>query len=139
MSNTMTGREVLRALADGVSLEDIEYTFPDRAGVWSPMNVGPWHIHFVLQQQQDVKFRRKGKTRTINGFTVPAPEVKAPSMDSTYYVPDPYTSAWGDDMVWDDQVFDRLCLARGLVFLTKADAIANAKAMCGVDPSKEST
>lgn len=78
------------------------------------------------------------KTRIINGFEVPAPETKAPSGNTVYYVSIPHISKYHGANLWGnekDQV--EYCLKRGLVFLNKEDAIANAKAMLGINPYEE--
>lgn len=134
MSNTLTGREVLRLITDGVSLDDIEYKFPNFVG-WAPMSSGGlWHVNFILDQPDGVQFRRKAKTRVVNGFTVPAPEEKAPKPRQEYWVPDTCDRVFCADLRWGDAASDSMLLERGLVFLDKDAAIANAKAMCGIDP-----
>lgn len=74
------------------------------------------------------------ETRVINGFEVPAPEAEAPVEGTAYYMPmlhaeNPYSCEY-----WDDHDMDKLWLERGLIFLCKEHAIANALAMMGTDP-----
>ncbi len=132
MSNTLTGREVLRLIADGVSIEEFEWC---HGGIWQHMNGMSVDVSW-LQKGAAAQFRRKPQTRVINGFTVPAPETKAPPHKSEYFLSDIFGDAWVEDMTWDDTEPDHRWLRRGLVFLDKDAAIANAKAMCGIDPSK---
>lgn len=132
MSNTLTGREVLRLIADGVGIEEFEHC-PHNEEQWAQLN--KYTPVFSISEAR-VQFRRKPQTRIINGFTVPAPETKAPPHKSEYFLLDIFTGEWVEDMTWDDTEPDHRWLQRGLVFLDKDAAIANAKAMCGIDPSK---
>ena len=82
-------------------------------------------------------YRRKRKTRVVNGFSVPAPETKAPASNSLYYAALTNREYWisTGGYLWVGDKIDLRFLSRGLVFLNKDDAVANAKAMCGIDPS----
>ena len=78
------------------------------------------------------------KTRVINGFEVPAPETEELRQGVMYCISVPTNKGFYCECEWvGDLEFDFLLLERGLVFLTKEDAIANAKAMLGIDPYKE--
>ena len=80
-------------------------------------------------------YRRKRKMRAINGFYIPAPETRAPEHGTKIFVPYITSSLWYFDSKWNnDKLYPEL-LRRGLIFLNEADAIANAKAMCGIDPN----
>lgn len=132
MSNTLTGREVLRLIADGVSIEEFEHS-PHNEDQWVTLN--KYTPVFSISEAR-VQFRRKPQTRIINGFTVPAPETKALPSGVCYFTVNVFDDTWFDDMTWDNTDVEFKWLARGLVFLDKNAAIANAKAMCGIDPSK---
>lgn len=77
------------------------------------------------------------KTRIINGFEVPAPETAKPDYGTRYFS----SSLSYMDMAvfheWNDDDFDTRMLKRGIVFLSAEDAIANAKAMLGIDPYED--
>ncbi len=78
------------------------------------------------------------KTRIINGFEVPAPETEGLRQGVMYCISVPTNKGFYCECEWvGDLEFDFLLLERGLVFLTKEDAIANAKAMLGIDPYAE--
>lgn len=84
-----------------------------------------------------VQYRRRPEappTRVINGFTVPAPETVALAKNTRYYLVAPTLLAWWCPNLWHDQRLDHLYLERGLVFLAEEHAVANAKAMVGIDP-----
>lgn len=77
-------------------------------------------------------------TRIVNGFEVPAPEKESLKDGVLYYVPAPHCKDWTDWVYWvdgDDE--DEHRLEHGLVFRSKEDATANAKAMLGIDPYEE--
>ena len=80
-------------------------------------------------------YRRRRKMRIVNGFSVPAPKTKAPEHGTKIFAPYITFGMWYFDSKWNnDKLYPEL-LRRGLIFLNKEDAIANAKAMCGIDPS----
>lgn len=51
-----------------------------------------------------------------------------------YFAPMPDFDDWFSSYECDKSHADHLLLSRGLLFTTKEAAIANAKAMCGIDP-----
>ena len=106
---------------------------------WEVRVIG--HTHWdqcVASPQWDphTSYRRKRKMRAINGFYVPAPETEDPGVGTSVFIPDPTQEVWHTYSPWYGASYDRRVLARGLIFLNKDEAIANAKAMCGIDPSK---
>jgi hypothetical protein len=77
--------------------------------------------------------------RIINGFEVPAPESVELEDGAAYYIPSVSNKEFYGYSEWIDPLkFDLRSLKRGLVFLNKEDAIANAKAMLGINPYEES-
>lgn len=74
------------------------------------------------------------KTRIVNGFEVPAPETEKPGIGSRYFVVNYVFKKFFDVYRWGNIEFDNLMLECGLVFLSEEDAIANAKAMLGINP-----
>lgn len=80
------------------------------------------------------------KTRIINGFEVPAPEKQALYGGDEYYASSIHDNEYYIKVRWNIRgSWDERALSRGLVFLNKEDAIANAKAMIGIDPYKKNT
>lgn len=78
------------------------------------------------------------ETRSINGFEVPAPETRAPKSGTRCYLASPTKRDYYSREFWNANPLDMYLLERGLVFLAKEDAIANAKAMLGIDPDSGS-
>lgn len=74
------------------------------------------------------------KTRIINGFEVPAPVREELEVGDMYFVPSVGFEDFHDVWEWGCTKLHKLYLERGVVFLSKEDAIANAKAMLGIDP-----
>ena len=103
----------------------------NRGGFWIALLQGNpvWCEHY--------EYRRKPRTIVINGFTVNAPMDKEPGDDTYYYFPNlnsfEYCSvtSYASESDWDKLQFNR-----GLCFTNKEDAIAMAKAMLRIDPSK---
>lgn len=73
--------------------------------------------------------------RLINGFEVPAPETEELKYDTRYYIASLEARHFYNCATWDDHDMDKLWLERGLVFLCAKDAVANTKAMLGIDPN----
>lgn len=71
----------------------------------------------------------------VNGFEVPAPETEEPAYGCKYFTPDILCDVLLYDVNrWDGHSYDMRMLEHGLVFLNSDDAVANAKAMLGIDP-----
>jgi gluconate kinase len=77
------------------------------------------------------------KTRVINGFEVPAHETTKPDCGTTYFTPSLAHITMVVCHKWNNDDFGTRMLKRGIVFLNEEDAIANAKAMLGIDPYKK--
>ena len=77
------------------------------------------------------------ETRIINGFEVPMPETEEPKYGTRYYLASLDKKLLYSYVIWDGRGRAKLWLERGLVFLSREDAIANAKAMLGIDPFGE--
>jgi hypothetical protein len=102
---------------------------------WYAKEVGYTPLVGHPEWSKSVLYRRKRKTRVINGFVVPAPETKVPSIGTTIFIADPARDSWYSYTPWSTALYDQLWFSRNLLFLNKDDAIANAKAICGIDPS----
>lgn len=75
------------------------------------------------------------ETRIINGFAVPIPVQESLASHTTYYYPVLHSVDYFNIDEWyDDEMWHERFLERGLIFLCEEDAIANAKAMMGIDP-----
>lgn len=81
------------------------------------------------------QFSLAPRTHMVNGFEVPSPESEEP--EGEYFIPDIDHVSYCYAGVWSDHRLDEMRLERGLIHLTDEAAIANAKAMLGIDPSKD--
>lgn len=90
-------------------------------------------MRHILNDSGNLEFRLKPRTITVNGREVQAGEVVAPASYITYWHPSVARLEMIDSASWDGGDFDRRCLERGLVHLTKEAAIAHAKAMLNID------
>lgn len=128
----MTGKEVLHAIADGADPSEFECRY--KLDAWKQFVPDDWAVSCVMDSQYHT-FRRKPRTRVVNGFTVPAPIQDMPKKDQMLYVADPMHQDFFIEALvrgcWESG------LTRGLLFSTKEAAIANAKAMCGINPEAE--
>lgn len=129
--NTMTGKEVLRAIADGADPSEFEAS---RNNIfWGPL--AELRIQEIVGRV-DCYFRRKPLTRVVNGFTVPAPIQEMPDTDEHCWCADVFTPDFCSPVFFSYTNFrHKAAYDRGLLFSTKEAAIANAKAMCGIDPN----
>lgn len=70
------------------------------------------------------------KTLIINGVECPQPQREPLNPGDHYFLADPTTaSMYFGALNWDDNSSDNMWLERGLVYLTKEDAIKVATAM----------
>jgi hypothetical protein len=83
------------------------------------------------------RFTLAPRTHKVNSFDVPMPMKLRLNNGRGYWVPDQTAQKWVRSCDWNGNKFDKTALARGLVHLTTEAAIANAKAMCGIDPEAE--
>ena len=74
------------------------------------------------------------ETRIVNGFRVPVPETEELKLGCMYFAPHLQSDSYFARLSWDGDACDMRSLKRGVVFLNIEDAIANAKAMLGIDP-----
>ena len=77
---------------------------------------------------EESEYRRKPRTMTYT-ITIPEPLIEAPKVGEVYYVAATYAEFFYKEHEWSGSAVDRRFLERGLLFTTKEDAIAAAKAM----------
>lgn len=124
MSQILTTQETLRAIADGKKLEYKWYT-NDRWSRFDPLH-NDVYIDSVVSGKYN--FRLAQEMITINGVSFPKPESE-PLVDRAYYYANPMIRDLHTVAYWRGDGVDMLLLARGLVHLSKENAIAHAKAL----------
>lgn len=125
--------QALRWVADGEYVE-AKLKLGQFWGMRFPHDFSPEFLQQMMkggEQLHDYEFRIKPRTITVNGREVQAGETVAPTGD--YFVTALHVSTYVSAETWKGEDFDKLCLERGLVHLTKEAAIAHAKAMLNID------
>lgn len=134
--------QVLRWIADG---EDVQARLPgsEVSGEFESLigNFNAWNYSDDWKQcllsgdfgGHEWEFRLKPRTITVNGREIVAGETSPPKEGTVYFFP----MVGGDHLfaneTWGGCGFDLRIMGRGLVHLTKENAIAHAKAMLGID------
>ena len=124
MTNLISGKEALIALANG---EEVEL---QALGDVNWYNSTQWTVGELLCFRG--RFRLKPRTITINGIECPAPILWDSLPDGTeFWIADPtrHDGEYTRYLVWDGQSCDVQHLQRGLVHLSKENAVAHAKAI----------
>ena len=123
MTELINGRKALIALANG---EEVQWaTGDDFRDI-----TDEWQVREFLHPS--FKFRLKPKTILINGNECPAPILWDSLPDGTeFWIADPtrHDGEYTRYLVWDGQSCDVQHLERGLVHLSKENAVAHAKAI----------
>lgn len=106
----------------------LRWEFNDGDGSWLPQDCDNprWFADF--------QYRRKPRTHTVNGFEVPGPMWEMPNYGTKVFIAYPIDYRFFMAACFYGEEIDRMWLKRGLVHATKEAAIANAKAMLGIQP-----
>lgn len=104
MSNLISGKEALIALANG---DDVEYRVND-SGEWVILNGDEYFpVKYVLDgydgRDESYKFRLKPRTITLNGIEVPAP-FEPKEGDLFWHISPEYEKGYGRTMYNDGNV-----------------------------------
>lgn len=120
--------QVLRWIADGEQIQAIALdAFRDCDA--------DFVLHLIGERRATApeNFRLKPCTITVNGREIVAGESEALGIDESYCVADPTACEYFVSYCWSGHPVNLDHLSRGLVHLTKENAIAHAKAMLGID------
>lgn len=129
---TLTKAQVFQHMADNMRecKSPVDGLRVGDGSTWAPMSQGYSIAGLMLSESH---FALEPRTHTLNGYDVPAPETDAPEYETEYWI----LNALGDDGVleylWASGSDDQNALRNGL-WLSKEDAIANAKALRGENP-----
>lgn len=131
---TFSGKEVLQKIIDSENTED-DFEFGDDA-YWRGLDLDLISVSDMLDNMYNFRFKKT--MRKINGFSVPVPLKEAPPAMTEYFVIDLSNCSFSSDyLTWNNLEIEQMWLERGLIFLEKEDAIANAKAMLGINPESD--
>ncbi len=99
-----------------------------------------WTLQYNPYWDTEIQYRRKPSTIKVNGFDVPEPVRGRLKHGALYFLPSPSIEEFsGATWTWVDDGMDEMLLSRGLIHLTKDNAIIHAKAMLGIDPYAKSS
>lgn len=90
-------------------------------------------IEMTKHYASEYEFRLKPRTITVNGREIVEGETVQPEHGKTYYMPITHTEEMYGWETWKSQDWHICVFQRGLVHLTKENAIAHAKAMLGIE------
>jgi len=130
---TLTKAQVFQHMADNMRAgkmptDRLQSSVGD--GDWSEVRVSSPIVGFLTD---DIEFRIKPRTHTLNGYDVPAPETEAPEVGVEYWVLMATSKAGVGSYSWAGDKQDQNALRNGL-WLSEEDATANAKALRGENP-----
>lgn len=133
---TLTTEQVLQHMADNVRagkspVDGLECVIGGNE--WGCIGMG---MSLAMLMSEVAEFRLAPRTHTINGYEVPALEIEEPEDGAEYWVVNPFHEDGVNMYKWVDDETDQNAIRNGL-WLSKEDAIANAKALRGEDPYKE--
>jgi hypothetical protein len=121
--------QVLRWIADGDEVQIRQLV----GSTYTSASADRVLVEVIDRQLTPECFRLKPRTITVNGREIVAGETVEPSFGTKYYAADPYSTVFFSDDKWSGWPEHHEWLRRGLVHLTKENAIAHAKAMLGID------
>lgn len=128
MTNLLTPQEVLQALIDG---KDIQYRFYDDEvatdNEWEYFYMGSTPVSWLLDG--DHQFRLAQEMIKIGDVSFPKPYQGEIQIGQHYYIPKLIKESGYEPLIWEDIVFDKMCMANNMLHLTKENAIAHAKAL----------
>jgi len=134
--------QVLRWIADGKDVQarlpgsEVSGEFESLIGNFNAWNYADDWKQCLLSGDfggHEWEFRIKPRTITVNGREIVAGEREALQPDECYCVADPTACEYFVSYRWSAHPLNLDHLSRGLVHLTKENAIAHAKAMLGID------
>ena len=128
----LTFSEFLQLIQSGKSPDNYEFSWGTKS-VW--YNVSRFDGTLDEFHVRDLLFREKQKYINVNGFKVPAPETVAPDISTKYYLPISSHELYHEELYYHNDLFDARILQRGMLHLTKENAVKHAKAMIGIDPN----
>ena len=122
MTKLLTPQEVLQALIDG---QEVEYH--NCIGGWRNLLLNTSCISLLTNKS--VQFRLAQETITVGDVSFPKPYQGQMEQHQIYYYAIMDFTSLFDSKVWENDTADLSLMKKGLVHLTKENAIAHAKAL----------
>lgn len=114
----LTQEEALQAL-----LREEELEFRHQGYDWTKLT----NTNLILDNT--LEFRIAPRITVANGIEIPLGYRGKMSMGQSYFLPALHARSCYDSATWDGGDYDTIMMKRGLVFLTKEDAVACAQAI----------
>lgn len=125
MNELLTPQEVLQALIDG---QEVEYR--NCMSEWCDLNSGTLSIRSLIDESVQFRIKlEKQETITVGDVPFPKPYQGEMKYDQVYYYAVMDFNSLFDRNVWENDTADLSLMKKGLVHLTKENAIAHAKAL----------
>ncbi|TWV81544.1 hypothetical protein [Moraxella sp. VT-16-12] len=124
MTNLLTPQEALQALIDGQDIEFIEQDSDE----WFAFNER-FAIKYLYKENLSFRKVKKQEMITIGDVSFPKPYQGEMEYNEIYHVPRIDYKSLYNSTRWDGGAEDRMMMSRGLLHLSKENAIAHAKAL----------
>jgi hypothetical protein len=128
-----------------MKLEELLRHVADNVEAGKPVNHGLlyWGLTSIVDHiscfnwTDHANYSNKPKTHTVNGWEVPTPATQPLDRGQEYLYVDMSHPKWVNRDNWTGHEIDHRRLERRVLFLTQEAAMANAKAMTGINPYGE--
>lgn len=124
MTNLLTPQEALQALIDG---QDVEFK-EKNSDEWYEFNEY-FAIKYLYKENLSFRKAKKQEMITIGDVSFPKPYQGEMEKDQVYHYPLMDIRALFDSVRWTGSERDRSIMKKGLLHLSKENAIAHAKAL----------
>ena len=123
----LTIQEALQAIIDGKKVE-IRGVNASQNDDWKPLDERETHIRVLTNGL--FMFRLAQEMITVGGISFPAPEGEPLEPGTRYWITRlGYMHYIPNAITWAGDSYDRTCLKRGLIHLSKENAVAHAEAL----------
>jgi hypothetical protein len=126
----VTVEEFIAAIKRGVPYADFVLKIGTEA---EPLTIGvSYTTPLLLLFRPNTKVLKRIRTEQVNGVTCVKPETTAPELGTMVYVPSLASQAFYITRTWGDTEYDKMWLARGLIYLEAEHAAQRAKAILNI-------
>ena len=125
---TLTPPEVVQAILDGKRVE-IRGVIASQNDDWKPLNEHEIHIRVLTNGL--FMFRLAQEMVTIGDVSFPKPESEPPELGTEYWIAELSYEYYATTLpiLWADDSHDHMYLKRGLIHLSRENAVAHAEAL----------
>ena len=125
---TLTPPEVVQAILDGKRVE-IRGVIASQNDDWKPLDEHEIHIRVLTNGL--FMFRLAQEMVTIGDVSFPKPESEPPELGTEYWITELSYEYYATTLpvLWDDDSHDHMYLKRGLIHLSRENAVAHTEAL----------